>query len=118
MNRRIDESRELMHELAIAQGIVSGACEHAAGRRVYRVTVAIGMLCAVVPDSLHFCFGLAAEGTLAEGAELVIEEIPGRARCRSCGADSICPIRSRCAPAAAPTSISAPGGNCESAPWR
>ncbi|MDR7172457.1 hydrogenase nickel incorporation protein HypA/HybF [Nocardia kruczakiae] len=76
-----------MHELAIAQGIVSGACEHAAGRRVYRVTVAIGMLCAVVPDALHFCFGLAAEGTLAEGAELVVEEIPGRARCRTCGAE-------------------------------
>lgn len=74
-----------MHELAIAQGIIGGASEHAAGRRIYSVTVAVGALCAVVPDALHFCFDLAAEGTLAEGAELIIEEVPARGRCHRCG---------------------------------
>ncbi|WP_216893231.1 hydrogenase maturation nickel metallochaperone HypA/HybF [Nocardia alni] len=74
-----------MHELAIAQGIVGGACEHAAGRRIYRVTVAVGALCAVVPDALRFCFELAAEDTLAAGAELIVEDVPARAACRSCG---------------------------------
>ncbi|MFF3567308.1 hydrogenase maturation nickel metallochaperone HypA/HybF [Nocardia jiangxiensis] len=76
-----------MHELAIAQGIIGGACEHAAGRRIFRVTVAVGTLCAVVPDALRFCFELAAEGTLAEGAELIIEQVPARGHCHRCERD-------------------------------
>ncbi|MBY8859923.1 hydrogenase maturation nickel metallochaperone HypA [Nocardia sp. CA2R105] len=76
-----------MHELAIAQGIIGGACEHAAGRQIFRVTVAVGTLCAVVPDALRFCFELAAEGTLAEGAELIIEQVPARGHCHRCERD-------------------------------
>ncbi len=78
-----------MHELAIAQGIVDGILEHAGARRVHRVTVAVGALCAVVPQALLFAFDLAAEGTVAQGAELVVEEVPARASCRSCGAEFV-----------------------------
>ncbi|RMI28574.1 hydrogenase maturation nickel metallochaperone HypA/HybF [Nocardia stercoris] len=78
-----------MHELAIAQGIVDGVVEHAGARRVHQVTVAVGALCAVVPDALRFAFELAAEGTVAEGAELIVEDVPARAACRSCGADFV-----------------------------
>jgi hydrogenase nickel incorporation protein HypA/HybF len=76
-----------MHELALAESIVGAVCDRADGRPVRRVTVRIGALTAVVPDAMEFCFGLAVQGTVADGAVLAIEHRPGTAHCRSCGAD-------------------------------
>ncbi len=77
-----------MHELAIAESLVAIAERHAAGRSVTRVEVAAGHLRQVVPSALEFAFELVATGTVLEGAELVIEEVPAAGRCRSCGAHS------------------------------
>lgn len=74
-----------MHEMAITQSVVDAVCEHAAGRRVHSVRVQVGALCAVVPDAMEFCFGLAAEGTAADGARLDLDVQPGSALCRTCG---------------------------------
>ncbi|HEX9174580.1 MAG TPA: hydrogenase maturation nickel metallochaperone HypA [Mycobacterium sp.] len=76
-----------MHEMAITRSVVDAVCEHAAGRRVHSVRVEVGALCAVVPDSMQFCFGLATEGTVAAGARLDLDVQPGRARCRTCGSE-------------------------------
>ena len=76
-----------MHEMAITQSVVDAVCEHAAGRHVQSVKVEVGALCAVVPDAMQFCFELATEGTLADGARLDLNVQPGSARCRSCGAN-------------------------------
>ena len=75
-----------MHELGIALRIVETVRERAAGAPVRVVRVDVGQLVAVLPDALSFCFGLACEGTEAEGARLEIREVPGRARCRACEA--------------------------------
>lgn len=77
----------VVHEMAITQSLLDSVCAHAEGRAVHRVTVAVGALCAVVPEAMQFCFELAAEGTVAEGAELEIELVPGTACCRACGAE-------------------------------
>ncbi|HWY90957.1 MAG TPA: hydrogenase maturation nickel metallochaperone HypA [Solirubrobacteraceae bacterium] len=77
-----------MHELSIAQAIVEVATRHAAGRRVVRVEVKVGHLRQVVPDALHFAFGLVAQGTALDGAELAIEQVPAVGRCRECGVES------------------------------
>ncbi len=74
-----------MHEMAITQSVVDAVCEHAAGRHVQSVKVEVGALCAVVPDAMQFCFELATEGTVADGARLDVDVQPGSARCRSCG---------------------------------
>src|SRR3954462_1043868 len=76
-----------MHELGIAQEIVALVSEHAHGARVTRVVLEIGKLAAILPDAVRFCFDLCAEGTVVEGADLVIIETPGLARCRACGGD-------------------------------
>jgi hydrogenase nickel incorporation protein HypA/HybF len=76
-----------MHELSLATSIVDAVCAKAGGRPVRRVTVRIGALMAVVPAAMEFCFELAVEGTVADGAALAIEHRPGTAHCRSCGAD-------------------------------
>lgn len=76
-----------MHELSIARSVVAAVCESAGDRRVHSVSLAIGALCAVVPESLHFCFDVVTAGTVAEGARLDIETPPGIGHCRDCGAD-------------------------------
>jgi hydrogenase nickel incorporation protein HypA/HybF len=73
-----------MHELSITQGVIDGVCEAVPDGRVIRVTLEIGRLSGVVPDSVRFCFDLCAQGTRLEGASLEILDVPGRARCGSC----------------------------------
>ena len=73
-----------VHELAIAESVVSTVLAHTSGHVVTLVRVRVGGLTAVVPDALTFCFELATAGTSLEGATLEIELLPGRARCRSC----------------------------------
>jgi hydrogenase nickel incorporation protein HypA/HybF len=77
-----------MHELSIAEAIVAIVDRHAEGRRVSRVEVSVGHLRQVVPTALSFAFELVAQGTAAEGATLVLEEIPAAGRCRACGVES------------------------------
>jgi hydrogenase nickel incorporation protein HypA/HybF len=77
-----------MHELSIADAVVRIACAHAGGRRIERIELKVGHLRQVVPDALAFAFTLVAQGTDAEGAELLLEEVPAAGRCRACGAES------------------------------
>jgi hydrogenase nickel incorporation protein HypA/HybF len=74
-----------MHELAIASSVVEIACRHAGDRRVARVELRVGHLRQVVPDALTFSFELVAQGTVVEGADLVIQSVPAVGACRGCG---------------------------------
>ena len=76
-----------MHELALADSVVRIARAHAGGRRVTRVELKVGHLRQVVPSALEFAFGLVAEGTEVEGAELAMEVVPVAGRCHACGAE-------------------------------
>lgn len=76
-----------MHELSITQSVVDAVCERASGRPVHAVRVRVGVLTAVVPESMRFCFALATEGTAAQDAVLEIDQSAGTALCRTCGAD-------------------------------
>ncbi|MFI7296378.1 hydrogenase maturation nickel metallochaperone HypA [Streptomyces sp. NPDC050121] len=77
-----------MHEMSVALAVVDQVAEAAtrAGgvTAVRSVRLQVGELAGVVPDALAFCFELACAGTLLEGAELVTEAVPGRARCTPC----------------------------------
>jgi hydrogenase nickel incorporation protein HypA/HybF len=77
-----------MHELSIAQSIVSIASRHAGVRRVRRVEVQVGHLRQVVPSALTFAFELLVSDTALEGAELALESVPAAGRCRDCGAQT------------------------------
>jgi hydrogenase nickel incorporation protein HypA/HybF len=74
-----------MHELSIADAIVETCVEHADGERVLRVRVEVGQLIALLPDSLRYCFEICARGTVVEGAELEVIELPGQGVCSGCG---------------------------------
>ncbi|MGA8211544.1 MAG: hydrogenase maturation nickel metallochaperone HypA [Nocardioidaceae bacterium] len=76
-----------MHELAIAESVVSSVLERTGERHVSVVRLRVGRLAGVVPDALTFCFELAAAGTALEGSVLEVATEAGRAHCRSCEDD-------------------------------
>ena len=73
-----------MHELSLSSAIVNTVVKHAQGRQVSVVTLRVGALRQVVPDTLDFYFGFVAEGTVCEGARLDQELVPARLRCSRC----------------------------------
>lgn len=76
-----------MHELGITQSLIDIAIEYAQGAKVTKITLEIGILTAVLPDAIAFCFDACSLGTILEGAALNIVKIPGLGRCRQCGAE-------------------------------
>ncbi|HWE13686.1 MAG TPA: hydrogenase maturation nickel metallochaperone HypA [Solirubrobacteraceae bacterium] len=77
-----------MHELSLAEAVVEISLRHAAGRTVRKVELRVGYLRQVVPSALEFAFELLSSGTALEGAELVMEEVPARGRCRACAVET------------------------------
>jgi hydrogenase nickel incorporation protein HypA/HybF len=80
-----------MHELAVCQGLM-GQVEQIARRenaeRITRILLSIGPLSGVEATLLKDAFPIAAAGTVAEDADLAIEEQAIRVKCLSCGAES------------------------------
>ncbi len=78
-----------MHEMGIAMEILkiveASIPADMNSVRVRKINLKVGRFSAVVPDSLRFCFEVAADKTAAAGAELAIEEIPVTAQCGDCG---------------------------------
>lgn len=80
-----------MHELGITRNIVAIVTDAAKGRPVKCVTLEIGKLSGVMSEAVAFCFETVAERTPLEGAQLVIREPEGRARCLDCGQELATP---------------------------
>ena len=77
-----------MHEMGIALQIIEIASASIPRSetpiQVEKVNLKVGKMAAIVSDSLHFCFEIAAKDSLLSGAVLHIEEVPVRARCKDC----------------------------------
>jgi hydrogenase nickel incorporation protein HypA/HybF len=73
-----------MHELSITQSLIEAVLDRIGERKVTAVNVRVGPLSGVLPDAMRFCFDVASAGTSLAGAQLLIDEPQGRARCRSC----------------------------------
>jgi hydrogenase nickel incorporation protein HypA/HybF len=79
-----------VHEMGITQEVlraVTDASAAAGAVRITHVTLTVGALTDLVPDSLHFAWDALTPGTVAEGAELEIRETPGRSQCLQCEAE-------------------------------
>lgn len=76
-----------MHEYSLAQGIVQTVVEVARehnATKIKKVEVTAGEFSMINFEQLEFAFGIASEGTIAEGAELLIEEEKGKIECEEC----------------------------------
>jgi len=78
-----------MHEMALAEGILSVVLDAAGDQPVRKVDLRVGALQLVVPESLQFSFQLASDGTLAQNAAINIEDVPARLRCKQCHAETV-----------------------------
>jgi hydrogenase nickel incorporation protein HypA/HybF len=76
-----------MHELSLSSAIVNTVVKHAAGRRVSLVSLRVGRLRQVVPDTLEFYFEVVARDTVCERARLEQELIEARLRCNPCDSE-------------------------------
>lgn len=77
-----------MHELGLARDIVDTvveSVEQAGARQVKRVYMSIGRARDVVPDLMEIAFAHLTRGTIAEGAELIVTQVPVMGCCEDCG---------------------------------
>ena len=80
-----------MHELAICQSLMDQVESIALERNAQVVTtiiVGIGALSGVEAQLLKNAYSIASAGTVAQQAELIIENIPVRVSCSQCGSES------------------------------
>lgn len=92
-----------MHELSLCHSlleeverVLADFSEHA---RVTSITLRVGSLRAVIPETMQVCFAAARRGTRAEHATLKLEDIPAVGDCAICAArfllsepDFTCPL--------------------------
>ena len=79
-----------MHELRIAQEVITVAQEEMERRRLSRldeIGVRLGALSGVNPDSLSFGFTAATIDTPLADTRLIIKQVPVQGSCRSCTRD-------------------------------
>ena len=77
-----------MHEMALAESVlelVEATARRNGASRVTDVRLEIGTLSSVEPEALTFCFDAVTRNSLADGATLTIERVPGTAWCMPCG---------------------------------
>ena len=81
-----------MHEISLAQGILDVVRRHAEASgsqgSIRRIKLRIGAYTQVDVQALLTAFQAVAAQTPAANAELLVERVPVRLRCRECGADS------------------------------
>jgi hydrogenase nickel incorporation protein HypA/HybF len=76
-----------MHEFSFAYNIFKVAEATAIkynAKKISEVYLEIGELTLIVPELLKKSFEMATAGSIAEGAELIIELTPGKIKCRQC----------------------------------
>ncbi|MDR2957684.1 MAG: hydrogenase maturation nickel metallochaperone HypA [Coriobacteriales bacterium] len=77
-----------MHEFSLMASVLQVAeqsARQANAQRITRITLKIGALTEVLPDAMQFAHQALTPGTLAEGSDLVLNQIEARSRCLSCG---------------------------------
>ena len=90
-----------MHELAITKGIidiVASEAEEKSFTEVLEISLRVGEYSGIVPECLQEFFPIAAKGSPAEGARLIIEPIPASFRCLDCGYEGKIERRAACCP--------------------
>ncbi len=76
-----------MHEVSIMQSALNLAMDQARSanaKRICALHLRVGDLSGVVPEALDVAFEALTAGTIAEGAELVIEPVTPRFWCPTC----------------------------------
>lgn len=77
-----------MHEMSLAEGIlqiVENAAAKQGFRQVKEIRLEIGALSGVEPGALTFSLEVVLRNSVAEGARVEMETLPGQGWCMDCG---------------------------------
>ena len=77
-----------MHELAVTQSILDISLRHAneaGAKRIIDINLVVGQFSSIVDDSVQFYWDIIAKETIAQGAVLHFNRIPGEMTCGACG---------------------------------
>jgi hydrogenase nickel incorporation protein HypA/HybF len=74
-----------MHELSLCRSIYGIVERAAGGQHVISVTLEVGELRQVIPDTLRYCWGIVTEETPLANSQLLITQHPGLIICDDCG---------------------------------
>jgi len=80
-----------MHELAICQALINQLETIASERNAQSISlivVGIGPLSGVEAQLLKNAYPIASAGTVADNAEIVIQQLPVKVKCNECGCES------------------------------
>lgn len=83
-------NRFIMHEIRIAEDLSAIVLQAARKENLIRVTkvnISFGQLVQIVPDIFEFAFREIVRDTIACKAVVVIEIVPVKMECNSCGSD-------------------------------
>ena len=76
-----------MHELSLMESVCELALEQArahGANRIAAITLRIGSLAGVEPETLRLAHAVVMAGTAAEGSRLLIERVPAAFWCEAC----------------------------------
>ena len=79
-----------MHEMSIVAGVldaVNASASQAGATRVLSISLSIGEMTQVVDEALEFAFEALTEGTMCEGAQLVVNKVHPRSLCLECATE-------------------------------
>ena len=79
-----------MHEVSLIQSINEAVMAEMPKHNITKIesiTLRIGEMRQVIPDTLIFAFEILSKDTPLEGAKLIVENVPTRGRCKKCGHD-------------------------------
>ena len=97
-----------MHELALAEGIINiihSQQEREGFSEVLEIRLRVGEYSGIVPECIRDFFPIAAKGTAAEKAALVIEPVSAAFRCLDCGYEGGIERKSACCPVCGSTAV-------------
>jgi hydrogenase nickel incorporation protein HypA/HybF len=103
-----------VHEMSLCQGILDIIQKRAAADRfscVMKVRLSIGALSHVGSEAISFGFDVVTRNTIAEGADLEINQPPGQAFCMACSSTVTIPARGQPCPTCGSHQLMVVGGD-------
>ncbi|MBV1853102.1 hydrogenase maturation nickel metallochaperone HypA [Catellatospora tritici] len=74
-----------MHELSVCAALADLVTQRAGDRPVTTISLRIGRLRQIVPDTLAFCWRMVIAETVLDGSRLEIETVDATVSCADCG---------------------------------
>lgn len=77
-----------MHELSVTEGILKICLDEGEKNKIQKIkkiNIVVGELTGLIPSCISYYFNIVAKGTMAEGAEIIVNKLNIEIKCLNCG---------------------------------